>query len=149
MAAMTAARSVAIAAVLGFCASHAADCIAPARAAEARLAQERSYEDDRCGWIGVGVSPMTAAFAQSLGMAQPYGAIFDRPEPDSPAAHARIAEGDVLTTVNGVPLQQATDFAGIIASMAPGTMVYLYTFRDGQPRQVALVLGAGPCRGGG
>jgi len=28
-------------------------------------------------------------------------------------------------------------------------MVYLYTFRDGQPRQIALVLGAGPCHGGG
>jgi serine protease Do len=149
MAAMTAARSVAIAAVLGFHASHATPCIAPARAAEARLAQERSQEDDRCGWIGVGVSPMTAAFAQSLGMAQPYGAIFDRPEPHSPAAHAHIEAGDVLTTVNGAPLQQAADFAGIIVAMAPGTMVYLYTFRDGQPRQVALVLGAGPCREGG
>ena len=148
MAAMIGARSVAIAAVLAFHASHAARCIAPARAAEARLAQERSEENDRCGWIGVGVSPMTAAFAQSLGMVQPYGAIFDRPEPDSPAAHALIEEGDVLTKVNGAPLQQATDFAGIIAAMAPGTMVYLYTYRDGQPRQVALVLGAGPCHGG-
>jgi serine protease Do len=146
---MTAARSVAIAAVLAFYASHTVPGIAPSCAAQAMLAQERSEEDDRCGWIGVGVSPMTATFAQSLGMVQPYGAIFDRPEPDSPAAHALIEEGDVLTKVNGAPLQQATDFAGIIAAMAPGTMVYLYTFRDGQPRQIALVLGAGPCHGGG
>ena len=33
--------------------------------------------------MGVAVSPMTAAFAQSLGMVEPYGAIFDRPEPGS------------------------------------------------------------------
>jgi hypothetical protein len=35
---------------------------------------------DLCGWAGVAVSPMTTLFAESLGMAEPCGAIFDRPE---------------------------------------------------------------------
>jgi hypothetical protein len=34
-----------------------------------------------CGWIGVQVTPMTQAFADSLGMAEAYGAIFGQPEP--------------------------------------------------------------------
>jgi hypothetical protein len=42
---------------------------------------------------------MTAAFAASLGMAVPYGAIFDQPEPGSPAANAHIEQGDVLTAI--------------------------------------------------
>jgi len=33
-----------------------------------------------CGWIGVQVSPMTRAFADSLATVEPYGAIFDQPE---------------------------------------------------------------------
>jgi S1-C subfamily serine protease len=41
-----------------------------------------------CAWIGVEVAPMTAPVANSLGMAVPYGAIFDRPEAGSPAAKA-------------------------------------------------------------
>jgi hypothetical protein len=48
-----------------------------------------------CGWIGVQVSPMTLAFADSLGMAVIYGAIFDQPEPGGPAADGGIEAGDV------------------------------------------------------
>ena len=118
---------------------------AHARAADTVLVQQ-NRDSDVCGWIGVGVSPMTRAFADSLGMAEPYGAIFDLPEPESPAAQAHIEQGDVLTSINGVPLARASDFAGIISAMAPGTMVSLDVWRDGEPRQVALVLGSAPCR---
>jgi serine protease Do len=124
--------------------SHAAH----ARAADTVLVQQ-NRDSDVCGWIGVGVSPMTKAFADSLGMAEPYGAIFDQPEPESPAAQAHIEQGDVLTSINGVPIARASDFAGIISAMAPGTMVSLDTWRDGDPRQVALVLGSAPCRSNG
>ena len=34
-----------------------------------------------CGWIGVQVNPVTRAFADSLGMVEPYGAIFGRSRP--------------------------------------------------------------------
>jgi serine protease Do len=92
---------------------------------------------------------MTAAFAESLGMTESYGAIFDQPEPGSPAANANIEQGDVLTTINGSPLARASDFAEIISTIAPGTTVYLNTWRDGEERQVTLILGSGPCRANG
>jgi len=111
--------------------------------------QQKRNGNDPCGWIGVGVSPMTRAFADSLGMAEPYGAIFDRPEPGSPAAQADIEAGDVLTAVDGSPLIRASDFAGMISAMAPGDELHLSTSRNGQPRQVKLILGARPCRGNG
>src|SRR6516165_5239556 len=44
-----------------------------------------------CPWIGVEVSPMTAPVANSLGMAVPYGAIFDRPEAGSPLKQATLS----------------------------------------------------------
>src|SRR5262245_47510846 len=80
---------------------YATSCTTLACVAHATMVQQPSK--DRCGWAGVRVAPMTKAFAESLGMAEPYGAIFDRPEPGSPAAAAGIQQGDVLTAINGSP----------------------------------------------
>ena len=113
------------------------------------MVQEKQKGHDLCGWMGVAVSPMTAAFAESLGMAEPYGAIFEQPEPGSPAATAGIEQGDVLTAINGSPLMRSSDFAGIISMMAPGTSVYLDTWRDGEAMQVKLMLGSAQCRTSG
>ncbi len=107
-----------------------------------------AYHDQQvldCGWAGVRVRPITRGFAQSLGMVQPYGAIFRGPRPGGPAAHAGIQAGDVVTAINGSPLARATDFAAIISRQAPGTTVYLRTWRDSQLIEVALVLGAAKC----
>jgi serine protease Do len=122
---------------------------AHAYVANTTVVQEKQKSNDLCGWMGVQVSPMTAAFAESLGMAEPYGAIFERPEPGSPAATAGIEEGDVLTAINGSPLMRSSDFAGIISMMAPGTSVYLNTWRDGEAREVSLTLGSAQCRTSG
>jgi membrane-associated protease RseP (regulator of RpoE activity) len=98
-----------------------------------------------CGWIGVQVSPMTRAFADSLGMAEPYGAIFDQPEAGSPAAAGGIQAGDVITAINGSPVMRSGDFAAMIAALAPNTTAYLSTSRDGQAIEVMLMTGSGKC----
>jgi hypothetical protein len=46
--------------------------------------QETQNAKDLCGSAGVAVSPITTAFAESLGMAEPYGAIFEQPETVGP-----------------------------------------------------------------
>jgi serine protease Do len=99
-----------------------------------------------CPWIGVQVRPITAAFAESLGMAEPYGAIFDRPEPGSRAAAAGIEDGDVLTAINGSPLRRSGDFSQTISNMAPGSPIYLSTSRNGESMEVKLTLGSARCR---
>ena len=98
-----------------------------------------------CGWIGVRVSPMTKTFADSLGMTEIHGAIFKRPRPGSPAAAAGIEAGDVITTINGSPLRNWRDFTPTIAMMAPGTTVYLDTWRSRQLLNVSVTLGYSDC----
>jgi S1-C subfamily serine protease len=100
---------------------------------------------DLCGWLGVAVNPITSAFANSLGMVQPYGAIFGEPQPGSPASHAGIRAGDVITSINGATIEKASDFDMMIAEMAPETIVHLATYRDGQPIELDVVLGSGKC----
>ena len=95
--------------------------------------------------MGAQVRPMTRAFAASLGMAIPYGAIFDQPEPGSPAANAGIQASDVLTSINGSPVMLSSDVPAMISAMAPGSVVYLNTFRNRQLIKVSLSLGSGDC----
>ena len=93
-----------------------------------------------CGWIGVQVLPVNAEIAESLGMPEPYGAMFGEPAPNSPAARAGIQQYDVVTKINGSTLSRASDFAPIISALAPGTTVYLDTWRNRQPMEVKLVV---------
>jgi len=122
---------------------------ADARVAETTVVQDKKQGkqdgSDPCGWIGVTVSPMTTAFAEAIGMAEPYGAIFDQPKAGSPAANAGIESGDVITAINGSPLMRASDFAAIISSMAPNTTVYLTTWRGGEWFQRKLIVGSSEC----
>jgi serine protease Do len=122
--------------------------VPPAQAQSSGPTVRHAQGSVACGWIGVQVSPMTRAFADSLGMAEPYGAIFDLPEAGSPAAAAGIQAGDVITAVNGSPVMRSSDFAAMIAVMAPSTTAYLSTFRDGQMIEVKLVVSSGKCPSG-
>ncbi len=97
-----------------------------------------------CGWIRVRVRPMTREFATALGMTETYGGIFDRPEPGSPAALAGIEEGDVVTAIDGAPLERSADFAPQISQLAPGSLTTLNIFRNGEAMQVRLMLGSSP-----
>ena len=91
---------------------------------------------------------MTAAFADSLGMTELDGAIFDRPIAGSPAAHKGIEAFDVVTTINGSALKSWRDFAPTISMMAPGSTVFLRTWRNGQLIDVSVVLGSSKCSTG-
>jgi serine protease Do len=101
-----------------------------------------------CGSIGVQVHPMTTAFADSLGMTAPYGAIFGRPRPGGPAAKAGIERYDVVTAIDGVPLRSWRDFTPAIAKTAPGTEVYLTTWRSRQFMRARVIVGSATCTAG-
>ena len=107
---------------------------------------QRPATSTECGWIGVKVSPMTRPFADSLGLTELNGAIFDQPESNGPAAQAEIEAGDVITAINGTPLESWSDFAPTISAMAPGTNAYLTTYRDGQLMERTVTLGSSKCR---
>jgi S1-C subfamily serine protease len=98
-----------------------------------------------CPSIGVRVRPMTRPVADSLGMTTPYGAIFGRPQPSSPAAQAKIESGDVVTAINGAPLQSWRDFAPTMSRFAPGSTVYFRIYRSRQLIERSVTLGYSKC----
>ena len=72
-------------------------------AASTANAKESAPQAGR-GWIGVQIQPVTTNIAESLGMKEDKGALVAEPFTDSPAAKAGILSGDVITALNGQPV---------------------------------------------
>jgi serine protease Do len=116
----------------------------PAGTAKLVVAQLKDKGYITRGWLGVQVQPVTADIADSLGMKQARGAIVDNPQGGSPAAKAGIQAGDVITAINGTPVQDSRDLARTISMMAPGSSVKLDVLHNGEAKPITLTLGKMP-----
>lgn len=96
----------------------------------------------RRGWIGVMVQPVTADIADSLGLKESKGALIDEVQRGSPAAKAGLRSGDIVLSVGGVEIKDATDLARKIAELAPGKRLTLEIRRNGTNRAVAVTAAA-------
>jgi S1-C subfamily serine protease len=134
-------RAVVIAVVIWSLLSFGLSVVCPAKAA----GRSSLPPSATCGWIGARVSPVPKSLAESLGMDDRYGAVFKNPLPGSPAAQAGIEAGDVLTSINGSPLRNWTDFKGTIAAFAPGDTIHLWLRRNGQLLDVQLTVDGRKC----
>ncbi len=109
----------------------------------------------RRGKLGVTIQPVTQDLAASMGLKDVRGVIVSSVEPGSPADRAGVQQGDVITQLNGAPVQDGNRFRNSIAALAPGTEVSLTLMRDGREQQVRARLaelggqaGAGQSPGG-
>jgi serine protease Do len=96
------------------------------------------------GWIGVQIQTVTPDIADSMGLKETTGALVSEPQKDSPAAKAGIQSGDVITSVNDVPVHDPRELARKIGTMAPGTSVKLNVLHQGQSETLTLTLGTLP-----
>jgi len=65
-----------------------------------------------------------------------------RVQEGSPAANAGVQRGDVITAVNGKPVEDPAALIKRIASLKPGSKVTLSTVRDGEEKSLEAKLGA-------
>jgi serine protease Do len=116
----------------------------PAATVKSVVAQLREYGAVTRGWIGVKVQSVTSDIADSIGLKQAKGALVAEPQSDGPAAKAGIEAGDVITQVNGTPVDGARDLAKKIGAIAPGSDVKLTVIRKGSEKTYSLTLGKLP-----
>ncbi|MHC4274294.1 MAG: S1C family serine protease [Planctomycetota bacterium] len=76
-----------------------------------------------------------------LGRAQPEGVPISRTIPDTAADKAGLAAGDVLVTVDGVPMSRLEQVQDAIASRRPGDGIELELLRDGERITMEVELG--------
>jgi serine protease Do len=91
--------------------------------------------------IGVEVEPVTEAQAELYRLPRIAGAVVIAVERGAPADQAGMQPEDVITAVNGDPVNSATDLTTRLARQQPGDRVTLTVVRDGRERQVPVRLG--------
>jgi serine protease Do len=96
------------------------------------------------GYIGVGIQEVTPDLAKAFHVPSETGALVSNVDPDSPGAKAGLQRGDVITELNGQPINGPNDLRLKVATMTPGTTVHLKAVRNGEPRDVSLILGEAP-----
>lgn len=74
----------------------------------------------------------------------PLGVLVIRTERGGPAALAGIDRGDVITAMNGTPIQDARDLRALLNAATPNTSVRLVLDRNGATKDVQVLLGSFP-----
>jgi putative serine protease PepD len=88
-------------------------------------------------YVGVSLSPNSSGGAEISRSGQGVVA-------NGPAARAGLQPGDVITAVNGHPVNTTNQFVATIANYAPGDTVTLTVKRGGQTKTIKLTLGSQP-----
>jgi serine protease Do len=77
------------------------------------------------GRLGVVIQPVDAAIAKAFSLPKAAGALVSDVEPGSPAARAGLEPGEIILSVDGVPIEHAHDLPRQIARRKPGAKVTL------------------------
>jgi len=93
------------------------------------------------GWLGVGVSEVTAAKAKELKLPDERGAVLGRIVPESPAAKAGLKQNDVVTEINGQRVEGSEQFRRMIHEIPAGRTANLTVWRDGRSQNIKVTVG--------
>ncbi len=93
------------------------------------------------GYLGVGIATVNRAAVKELKLPVSAGVLVTDVAKNGPAAKAGLAEGDVITSINGHGVKTSDALRNTIALIKPGTQVDLeVTHRDGKTQTVKAKL---------
>lgn len=93
------------------------------------------------GLMGIFVQHLTPELAQSMGYPEDFqGALVAQVNPDSPAEHAGLKAGDIITQINDTKITQATQVKTTISLLRVGTTVKINLQRDNKPLTLNAVV---------
>jgi Do/DeqQ family serine protease len=95
----------------------------------------------RRGQLGIVVQKVSSDIASSLGMKETGGVIVSQVQPGSAADRAGIKQGDVITTLNSLTVNDPNTFRNAVAGTQPGSPVTLNIVRNGNSQQIKATLG--------
>ncbi len=97
------------------------------------------------GFLGVTVGDLTPELARGFGLADGMkGAVVQDVVGKGPAAKAGVKAGDVVTAVNGKPVEDRGQLTRSIASIPPGGKASLSILRKGKKTEVVVTVGTRP-----
>jgi serine protease DegQ len=100
----------------------------------------------RAAYLGVQPVPLTAEIVRQFGIEADRGVLVGGVVAGSPAEDAGITEGDVITAIDGDPVDSIPDLQGALRRAGPGADVELTVVADGEERTVRTELSDRPDR---
>ncbi|HVS31639.1 MAG TPA: trypsin-like peptidase domain-containing protein [Thermoanaerobaculia bacterium] len=96
------------------------------------------YGQVHSAWIGAVTATLTPEEARRLDVRASRGAIVARVFPGSPAQAAGLRPGDIITAIDGKPVDSRESFSTYTATASPAQAVSLTILREGSSRAVQL-----------
>jgi serine protease Do len=117
----------------------------PINSVKAVLTQLVENGEVKRGWLGVGISDITAESAAAAGIDPALkGALVSRVFDGDPADVAGIQVKDVIVRIGETAIAEAADVSQAVGALAAGTTIEVELVRDGQPLVVNVMLGERP-----
>ncbi|HEX4006816.1 MAG TPA: Do family serine endopeptidase [Acidobacteriaceae bacterium] len=92
------------------------------------------------GMMGVTISDVTPENAKFFDMQKAVGAVVTQVNPDAPGEKAGLKTGDVITGLDGKPVNDAGELQMRVGQQQPGTTIHLEISRSGKTENVPVTL---------
>jgi C-terminal processing protease CtpA/Prc len=92
-------------------------------------------------YIGVDLTPMTGQLREYFGVPNDEGVLVSSVQKDSPADHAGLKAGDVITEINGRRVTSSGEIQSIVRDSKAGEQVNLAIIRDRSQMQFPVEVG--------
>jgi serine protease Do len=100
------------------------------------------------GYLGVTVGDLTPELARAFGLGENVkGAVVQDVIANAPAGKAGVKAGDVVTSVNGKPVEDRGQLTRAVASIAPGGKAAVSLLRKGKKQEITITVGTRPDEG--
>jgi serine protease Do len=96
------------------------------------------------GLLGVMIQNLTPDLAKAFKLDRTTGALVGDVTPASPADKAGLKSGDVITQLNGQPIEDASQLKLRVTETTPGSQVHLVVNRNGESKAFDVTLGSVP-----
>ena len=104
------------------------------------MAQLIRYGEVKRGVLGVNIYDVTPEIAKEFGLREASGALVAGVIRGSAADRAGIQTGDIITSIDGQPMQNAGELRSAIGMLRVGTRVHVGLLRDGRSLHVTATI---------
>lgn len=112
----------------------------PANMAKSVMMQLIEYGNVKRGMLGIGAQDITPELANAFHATNTNGAAVTQVWPNSPALNAGIEVGDIITSVNGVNIKNASDVVNTIGFLRVDSKISIGLLRNNKPITVNVLL---------
>ncbi|HWC50464.1 MAG TPA: PDZ domain-containing protein, partial [Nitrospira sp.] len=96
------------------------------------------------GFLGIGIQDLNQDLAKSFHVKDGKGAVVTDVKEDSPADHAGLQQGDVITSFQSTAVEDAVALQRLVTKTTVGSKVTIKVLRDGHEKELTVKIGEQP-----